>query len=182
MPEHSNATRTEDDSDRNDIVKGVADYIFERPLWSGNHGTFWLARTPERLGVDEPHVAVKLLDQHASDDEFRRMTNELRLFAAVSSPHLVQLYDAGHHEGRLYYSSRFHPDGSLAAMLAVMHRESEQPGEDEPLPIAVRGSCLFGGPDPKRVQKKSAPGIPGLLKKNRSSRRRASSRASDESV
>ncbi len=120
MPDHSNATRTEDDSDRNDIVKGVADYIFERPLWSGNHGTFWLARTPERIGVDEPFVAVKLLDQHASDDEFRRMTNELKLFAAVSSPHLVQLYDAGHHEGRLYYSSQFHPEGSLAAPAAAL--------------------------------------------------------------
>ncbi|MEM7286735.1 MAG: serine/threonine-protein kinase [Actinomycetota bacterium] len=101
-------------------MKGVADYVFERSLWSGNHGTFWLARTPARLEVDDPVVAVKVLDQYASDDEFRRMTNELKLFAAVSSPHLVQLYDAGHHDGRLYYSSEYHPDGSLAAPASAL--------------------------------------------------------------
>lgn len=93
-------------------MRGVADYEFERPLWHGNSGTFWLARTPTRLGIDDEHVAVKVLEQGAGDDDFRRMANELRLFAHVRSEFLVTLYDAGHDGGRLYYSSRYHPRGS----------------------------------------------------------------------
>jgi len=96
-------------------VNGIADYEFIRPLWRGNHGTFWLATTPSRLDVDEPYVAVKVLGQLATDDDFRRMTNELKIFAAVQSEFLIELYDAGHQDGRLYYSSQYLVDGSLAA-------------------------------------------------------------------
>lgn len=96
-------------------MNGIADYEFIRPLWHGNHGTFWLAKTPSRLATDEPQVAVKVLGQLATDDDFRRMTNELKIFAAVRSEFLIDLYDAGHQDGRLYYSSQYLADGSLAA-------------------------------------------------------------------
>ncbi len=92
----------------------IADYTLERELWRGNHGVFWLASPPDRLGIDDSSVTVKVLDQHATDDDFRRMVNELKVFAAVASPFLVELLDAGHDDGRLFYSSRFHPDGTLA--------------------------------------------------------------------
>lgn len=101
----------------------IADYGLDRELWRGNHGIFWLASPPTRLGLEDPSVVVKVLDQHASDDDFRRMVNELKVFAAVASPFLVELLDAGHDDGRLFYSCRFLPDGSLARPSAPIGRK-----------------------------------------------------------
>ncbi len=96
-------------------MKGIADYQFLELLGEGNHGAFYLARTPSRLGVEETFCAVKVLAQRASADAFRRMANELQLFAAVRSPHLVSLFDAGHEDGRLFYATAYHERGSLAS-------------------------------------------------------------------
>jgi len=56
---------------------------------------FYLAHRPERLPVSDELVAVKVLSGTSSQDTFRRATRELAAFAAVSSPYLVTLYDAG---------------------------------------------------------------------------------------
>ncbi len=96
-------------------MRGIADYVFLENLGEGNHGAFYLARTPDRLGVDSAFCAVKVLGQRASADGFRRMANELRLFASVDSKHLVQIFDAGHHDGVLYYSTAYYDRGSLAS-------------------------------------------------------------------
>ncbi len=96
-------------------MKRIADYQFLELLGEGNHGAFYLARTPSRLGVEDTFCAVKVLAQRASPDAFRRMANELQLFAAVQSPYLVSLFDAGHEEGRLYYATAYHERGSLAS-------------------------------------------------------------------
>lgn len=95
-------------------MDGIADYRFVRPLGRGNHGDFYLAETPERLGLDVEHVVCKVLHPTAADDAFRRATRELRTFAAVESPLLVTLYDAGQDGDRLYYSMEYLPLGSLA--------------------------------------------------------------------
>lgn len=95
-------------------MQGIADYRFVRRLGDGNHGTFWLATAPARLGLGEIEVAVKTLDLRASDDDFRRFANELKCYAAVQAPELVRLLDAGHAEGRLFYAAEYHPAGSLA--------------------------------------------------------------------
>lgn len=96
-------------------MRRIADYEFLELLGNGNHGSFHLARTPHRLGTDEAFCAVKVLAQRASEDAFRRMVNELRLFAAVPSPKLVRLLDAGHQEGVLFYATAYHDLGSLAS-------------------------------------------------------------------
>jgi serine/threonine protein kinase len=95
-------------------VQGIADYEFERSLGDGNHGEFFLARRPERLPVDAEHVAVKVLSGPTTEDVFRRATRELTAFAAVRSPYLVALYDAGQQGGVFYYSMEYLPGGSLA--------------------------------------------------------------------
>jgi serine/threonine protein kinase len=95
-------------------VDGIADYRFIERLGEGNHGTFWLARPPERLRLTVDFVAVKTLVQQAGPQDFSRMANELRVYAAVDSPYLVRILDAGHQEGRLYYATDYHLDGSLA--------------------------------------------------------------------
>jgi serine/threonine protein kinase len=96
-------------------MDGIADYRFVERLGEGNHGTFWLAEPPDRLGLDVERVAVKTLVQRASEQDFNRMANELRVYAAVDSPYLVPVLDAGQQHGRLFYATTYHPDGSLAA-------------------------------------------------------------------
>ncbi len=96
-------------------MDGIADYRFVERLGEGNHGTFWLARPPARLGSDAELVAVKTLVQQATDQDFARMANELRIYASVDSPHLAPVLDAGHQHGRLYYATSYFVDGSLGS-------------------------------------------------------------------
>ena len=93
----------------------IADYGLVRSLGTGNHGEFFLAVPPRRLGIDAEFVAVKVLDGSRSEDTFRRATKELRAFAGVSSPYLVTLFDAGQEGDTVYYSMEYFPLGSLAA-------------------------------------------------------------------
>lgn len=94
--------------------EGIADYRFTRMLGTGNHGVFYLAERPDRLPVQADQVAVKVLTGASSQDTFRRATRELAAFAAVDSPYLVLLYDAGQEGSELYYSMEYVPGGSLA--------------------------------------------------------------------
>lgn len=94
-------------------MNGIADYVFIRHLGDGNHGSFWLARPPERLGLTVDSVAVKMLAQRATEDDYRRMANELRIYSLVECPDLVEVLDAGHDGGQLFYTTHFHENGSL---------------------------------------------------------------------
>ncbi len=94
---------------------GIADYKFTRSLGAGSHGAFYLAPKPDRLPVEAEFVAVKVLSGGSSQDVFRRAVRELAAFAAVSSPYLVTLYDAGQQGDELYYSMEYLPGGSLAS-------------------------------------------------------------------
>jgi eukaryotic-like serine/threonine-protein kinase len=95
------------------MMDGVADYEFIRSLGKGNHGEFFLARKPDRLPIDVEMVAVKVLSGPTSEDTFRRATRELSAFAAVPSPQLVSLYDAGQQGEVFYYAMEYLPGGSL---------------------------------------------------------------------
>jgi serine/threonine protein kinase len=103
-------------------VDRIADYQFIRSLGDGNHGQFYLAKKPSRLPVDVEHVAVKVLGANGTGDAFRRMTKELKLFAAVRSPYLVTLYDAGQEGNLFYYSMEYFPLGSLASPAVALNR------------------------------------------------------------
>ncbi len=92
----------------------IGDYELTELLGEGNYGSFFMSPPPARLGLDVDFVAVKVLAGHASDQDFRRMANELRVFAALRSDHLVEVYDAGQQDGRLFYAMALYPDGSLA--------------------------------------------------------------------
>ena len=97
-----------------DEREGIADYRFIRQLGAGSHGAFYLAYPPERLPVAAEFVAVKVLFGDSSQDVFRWAHRELAAFAAVSSPYLVPLYDAGQQDGEVYYSMEYLPGGSIA--------------------------------------------------------------------
>ena len=92
----------------------IADYTFVRLLGQGNHGHYYLAPPPERLGLDAEHVAVKIIGGSVAGDGFRRATKELKIFASVRSPYLVTLYDAGQDGSSFFYSMEYFPLGSLA--------------------------------------------------------------------
>lgn len=96
------------------MPKQIADYVLTSELGAGNHGTIYIADCPPRLEIENDRVAVKVLDRHATDDDFRRFANEITIFATVDSDHLVDLYDAGQQDGTLFYSMEFFPRGSLA--------------------------------------------------------------------
>src|SRR5499425_1820786 len=102
------------DIDQAAARQGIADYQFVKMLGAGNHGVFYLARRPERLPVDGEFVAVKVLSGVSGQDTFRRAIRELKAFAAVESPFLVTLYDAGQQGNDLYYSMEYLVGGSLA--------------------------------------------------------------------
>jgi serine/threonine protein kinase len=104
-------------------VERIADYSLLRTLGEGNYGEFYLANPPERLKVNSEYVAVKVLAGRTSDDAFRRATKELRLFAAVQSPYLVALFDAGQEGETFYYSMEYFPLGSLAAPTRPLSHE-----------------------------------------------------------
>jgi eukaryotic-like serine/threonine-protein kinase len=95
-------------------VRTIADYEIVKSLGYGSHGQFFLARKPARLPVDVELVAVKVFAGTSTADVFRRATRELKAFAAVRSSHIVSIYDAGRHDGVVYYSMEYLPGGSLA--------------------------------------------------------------------
>ena len=95
-------------------MDGIADYTFTRPLGEGNHGRYYLATPPPRLGLDAPFVVVKVVAGQTTSDTFTRATRELKAFAAVRSPYLVRLYDAGQQAGTFFYAMEWLERGSLA--------------------------------------------------------------------
>jgi serine/threonine protein kinase len=104
-------------------VDRIADYQLVRSLGEGNHGEFFLATPPGRLGLDAEFVAVKVLGGGGSgEDTFRRTTRELRAFAAVRSPYLTTLLDAGQDGTRFFYAMPYFPLGSLAAPARPLDR------------------------------------------------------------
>jgi serine/threonine protein kinase len=115
-------------------VQSIADYEIIRSLGWGNHGQFFLARKPPRLPVDAEFVAVKVFAGTTTEDIFRRATRELKAFAAVPSPYIVSLYDAGQHDSVLYYSMEYIAGGSLA-------HPAQSPGQDDTI-TAVRDAAL----------------------------------------
>lgn len=95
-------------------MEGVADYRFVRALGEGGHGRFYLAVPPDRVRVEGDFVTVKVMPGANDPSGVRRATRELRAFAAVPSPHLVRLLDAGREDDTFFYAMEYCAGGSLA--------------------------------------------------------------------
>lgn len=105
-----------------ETLESVADYRILGPAGTGSTGSFYFAVPPLRLGLDVSRVLLKVVPGVVDDEAFRRVSRELRAFAAVSSPYLVQLYDAGQDGTTFYYSMEHLPVGSLAAPTRPIER------------------------------------------------------------
>ncbi len=95
-------------------VQQIADYEIVQQLGEGSGGQVWLGRTPARLEISDDVVAIKTLSHAASDADFARLTDYLQLYASISSPNLVRLFDVGQQGNIIYLAGEYLPAGSLA--------------------------------------------------------------------
>ena len=99
-------------------LQGIGDYQFVSEVGHGTNGRYFLAATPQRLEIEPEQVVVKvLMGQQA--DALEDLARELKVFAAVKSPYLTQLYDAGQQGEDCYVAMEYHPMGSLAGPSTV---------------------------------------------------------------
>jgi hypothetical protein len=106
----------------------LAGYVVEERIAVGGMAEIYRASRPGPAGFAK-QVAIKVvLPELARDPEFVRMfLDEARLAARLSSPHLVQVFDAGQ-EGETYFLVMEYVDGmDLASLLA----------QQGPLPLAL---------------------------------------------
>jgi eukaryotic-like serine/threonine-protein kinase len=103
-------------------MEQIADYRLTDSLGEGNHGQFFLAVPPPRLGTGWDRVAIKVLFASCGEDALRRISRELRAFASANSPYLVRLLDAGQDGDRFFYVMEYFPLGSLGVPARSLSR------------------------------------------------------------
>jgi serine/threonine protein kinase len=94
----------------------VPGYEIVRELGRGGMGVVYQARHLKLNRV----VALKMVlaGGHAAEDDLRRFLAEAEAVAALQHPHIVQLFDFGHHDALPYFTLEYVPGGSLAAKLS----------------------------------------------------------------
>ena len=128
-PDRSCSSGRHDLNDEGALMDRIADYGLVRSLGTGNHGEFFLAVPPRRLGIDAEFVAIKVLDGSRSEDTFRpdQGAASLRRSVVAVPRHAVRRRAGGRHRLLLH--------GVLPARLA------RRPG---PAAAARRGSPRGG--------------------------------------
>ena len=117
------------------------DFRFGRMLGKGGMGAVYEG---VQLSLDRP-VAIKVLPPHLSDDPaFRdRFVVEARSVARISSPHVIQVYGAGVHEGHHFFAMELVEGEDLAQVL----KSSGKPPRDQAIAWvlqAARGLAAAG--------------------------------------
>src|SRR5262249_4423313 len=97
-------------------VQVVAGYVLEGELGRGGMGVVYKARQirPNRL------VALKMIlhAEHASPEEQDRFLHEAEALGRLRHPNVVQVYEAGVHEGKPFFSLEYVDGGGLDQHLA----------------------------------------------------------------
>jgi serine/threonine-protein kinase len=93
----------------------IPGYLVEAVLGRGGMGIVYKA---QHLRLNRP-VALKMLlaGAYAGLEERERFLREAKAVAGLRHANLVQVYDMGDHEGRLYFTMEFVDGGSLAQRL-----------------------------------------------------------------
>ena len=97
------------------VGQTIGSYRIEALLGSGGMGEVYRAT---HLRLNRP-AAIKIMHAHlAADPTFQaRFLREAQAAAALTHPHIVEVFDIGEQEGRLYLVMELIPDGSLRTLL-----------------------------------------------------------------
>lgn len=91
----------------------VADYEVVESVSGDERDRLFSALPPPRLGLSSDRVLLKVVEIDLAPRQLERAAGELRILAAVKSPHLVTLYDAGQDGDKLFYSMEYPARGTL---------------------------------------------------------------------
>jgi tetratricopeptide (TPR) repeat protein/predicted Ser/Thr protein kinase len=96
------------------------DFVIGALLGKGGMGAVYRGR---QISLDRP-VAVKVLPPHLGNNEQfkKRFLLEARSVAQISSPHVVQVYAAGEHEGHHYFAMEYVEGDDLSRRLRHGYR------------------------------------------------------------
>ena len=106
-------------------MQALAGYEILRQLGPANYGSLYLARPPDRVPVEADEIVLKVLDTSTDPAIFRRVSRELRAFAATQSPLLLTLYEAGQEGDLLYYSMEHLGRGTLEVPTEELSRDDK---------------------------------------------------------
>src|SRR5262245_51945607 len=97
-------------------LPNIPGYDIEEAVGSGGMGVVYRARQRNLNRM----VAIKMLlaGGYAGPRELERFKREAEAVAALRHPNIVQVYDAGEHDGFPYFSMEFMDGGRLADALA----------------------------------------------------------------
>jgi len=106
------------------IGRRVGNYVVERSLAQGNMGSVFVARHPA-LGRE---AAVKFLgrDLDVSPEMTKRFLDEARITANLRHPNIVDIFDFGELDGRLYYVMELLDGLDLAGLMRAKQRFTNQ--------------------------------------------------------
>ncbi|HEV8065669.1 MAG TPA: protein kinase [Acidimicrobiales bacterium] len=93
----------------------VADYEIVGSIAGQDGEPMFTAVPPRRLGLSADRVMLKVVQIQLEPKQLHRAAEELRILAAVKSPFLVDLYDAGQDGDKLFYSMEHPSGGTLEA-------------------------------------------------------------------
>ena len=102
------------------IGKRIGNYVVEQNLARGAMGTVCIARHPTL----KRQVAVKFigLDEEIPEDHQRRFLDEACITANLRHPNIVDIFDFGELDGRLYYVMELLQGRDLAALIRHKRR------------------------------------------------------------
>jgi eukaryotic-like serine/threonine-protein kinase len=103
-------------------MRQIADYRAVEELGSGSGGQTWRCVPSHRLDLAATDVAVKVLEQPATEQQLRVVADELRAYAATDSAQLVAVYDVGLWQDHLYIAKEYCPLRSLVTTPAPAER------------------------------------------------------------
>jgi predicted Ser/Thr protein kinase len=117
------------------------DFQFIRLLGRGGMGAVYLGK---QISLDR-QVAIKVLPSHLSENEqFRdRFQLEAKAVAKMSSPHVVQVFAAGMHQGHHYFAMEYVDGEDLSRKL----RAGFKPSYRQALELVIQGAkglCAAG--------------------------------------
>jgi len=104
-------------------MEAIAGYSDLRPHGERAGTTSWLATPPGRVGGAGGPVVLTAFEPTLEPEAVRRVVEELRFVAAVSSPHVLRLVEVGEEEGRAFYAAEHLSGGTLDVPAGELGRE-----------------------------------------------------------